>query len=221
MKIEVVKNILESNDRTANEVMELLMEKKIYALNLLSSAGSGKTTLLENIIPMLKQNFRIAVIEGDLFTTADAERIDKLGIPVVQINTEGGCHLDAYMIKDALLKFNLDEIDFVIIENVGNLVCPAEFYVGEDEKMALLTVTEGNDKPAKYPLIFEKSSVVVLNKCDLIEYTNFSKTQFEKDIASINPKAITFSISAINQDTLHELADYITAKVRTKNESSL
>ena len=221
MKIEVVKNILESNDRTANEVMELLMEKKIYALNLLSSAGSGKTTLLENIIPMLKKNFRMSVIEGDLFTTADAERIDKLGIPVVQINTEGGCHLDAYMIKDALLKFNLDEIDFVIIENVGNLVCPAEFYVGEDEKMALLTVTEGNDKPAKYPLIFEKSSVVVLNKCDLIEYTNFSKTQFEKDIASINPKAITFSISAINQDTLHELADYITAKVRTKNESSL
>ena len=155
MKIPVVKNILEANERISLELKEMFDQKGILVINLMSSPGAGKTSLLERTIEALKDKVRLAVIEGDIQTTIDAERIGRYGIPTVQINTHGACHIDGNMVKDALPSLNLDEIDILIVENVGNLVCPAEFKVGEDYKVMILSVTEGEDKPAKYPLMFQ------------------------------------------------------------------
>ncbi|HEX9859987.1 MAG TPA: hydrogenase nickel incorporation protein HypB, partial [Nitrospirota bacterium] len=146
-----------------------------------------KTTLLEKTIAALKDRYAIGVIEGDVATTADAERIEKAGVPVVQINTGSACHLDGSMIRGALEEFDLDSLDLLIVENVGNLVCPAEFNLGERHKVMLLSVAEGDDKPLKYPLMFRESTALVINKTDLIPYTNFDMDKATKDSLSINP----------------------------------
>jgi len=182
----------------------------------MSSPGSGKTSILEKVIGRLKNELRIAVIEGDIYTTKDAERIEAQGVEVVQINTGGACHLDGDMIKGALDELNLDAIDLLVIENVGNLVCPAEFEIGEDIKISVLSTTEGNDKPLKYPLMFEKSSAVILNKVDLIEYTNFSKEEFYKDINALNSNAKIFETSCINEKGIEELCLWINEKIMIK-----
>ena len=194
-EIKVVTNILQANDELTAINKKKLDDKKIYVINLMSSPGSGKTSILEKILVKLKADLKIAVIEGDLYTTKDAQRIEAKGVPVVQINTGGACHLDAYMIKDAISSLNLDGIELLIVENVGNLVCPAEFEIGEDIKITVLSTTEGNDKPLKYPLAFEKSGAVILNKIDLIDYTNFDKQSFYDDVRSINDKAVFFETS--------------------------
>lgn len=220
-EIKVVTNILQANDDLTAVNRKKLDEKKIYVINLMSSPGSGKTSILEKIISKLKDEIKIAVIEGDLYTTMDAERIEAKGVPVVQINTGGACHLDAYMIKDAINDLNLDGIELLIVENVGNLVCPAEFEIGEDIKITVLSTTEGNDKPLKYPLAFEKSGVVILNKIDLIEYTNFDKQRFYDDVRSINEKAIIFETSCTRNLGLDELCSWIKNKVGEKQKTSL
>jgi len=166
-EIKVVTNILQTNDEITAKNKKILDEKGIYVINLMSSPGSGKTLLLERIIAKLKNDINIAVIEGDIYTTKDAQRIEAQGVPVIQINTGGACHLDAEMIKGALNSLTLDKVDLLVIENVGNLVCPAEFEIGEDIKISVLSTTEGNDKPLKYPLMFEKSGAIILNKLDL------------------------------------------------------
>lgn len=217
-EIKVVTNILQANDELTAVNRKKLDEKKIYVINLMSSPGSGKTSILEKIISKLKDEMKIAVIEGDLYTTMDAERIEAKGVPVVQINTGGACHLDAYMIKDAINDLNLDGIELLIVENVGNLVCPAEFEIGEDIKITVLSTTEGNDKPLKYPLAFEKSGVVILNKIDLIEYTNFDKQRFYDDVRSINEKAIIFETSCTQNLGLDELCSWIKNKVGEKQK---
>lgn len=217
-EIKVVTNILQANDELTAVNRKKLDEKKIYVINLMSSPGSGKTSILEKIISKLKDEIKIAVIEGDLYTTMDAEKIEAKGVPVVQINTGGACHLDAYMIKDAINDLNLDGIELLIVENVGNLVCPAEFEIGEDIKITVLSTTEGNDKPLKYPLAFEKSGVVILNKIDLIEYTNFDKQRFYDDVRSINEKAIIFETSCTQNQGLDELCSWIKNKVGEKQK---
>lgn len=217
-EIKVVTNILQANDELTAVNRKKLDEKKIYVINLMSSPGSGKTSILEKIISKLKDEMKIAVIEGDLYTTMDAERIEAKGVPVVQINTGGACHLDAYMIKDAINDLNLDGIELLIVENVGNLVCPAEFEIGEDIKITVLSTAEGNDKPLKYPLAFEKSGVVILNKIDLIEYTNFDKQRFYDDVRSINEKAIIFETSCTQNLGLDELCSWIKNKVGEKQK---
>ncbi|HEX3018562.1 MAG TPA: hydrogenase nickel incorporation protein HypB [Caproicibacter sp.] len=217
-EIKVVTNILQANNELTAVNRKKLDEKKIYVINLMSSPGSGKTSILEKIISKLKDEMKIAVIEGDLYTTMDAERIEAKGVPVVQINTGGACHLDAYMIKDAINDLNLDGIELLIVENVGNLVCPAEFEIGEDIKITVLSTTEGNDKPLKYPLAFEKSGVVILNKIDLIEYTNFDKQRFHDDVRSINEKAIIFETSCTQNLGLDELCGWIKDKVSEKQK---
>ena len=166
----------------------------------MGSPGSGKTTLLERTLEKLSGVLHIAVIEGDLFTAKDAARIEKHGVPVVQINTAGGCHLDAPMIKKAAQKLNLDALDVIIVENVGNLVCPAEFNLGETAKAVVLSVTEGEDKPLKYPLMFKEASVAVLNKVDLLPYVNFDRAAAEHDITVLNPGIKIFGANSQTLD---------------------
>ena len=168
MEVKVMTNVLAKNDAIAEALQQKFKEKNIFVFNLMGSPGAGKTSLLEATLQDLVKDYKLAVIEGDLYTSKDAERIHALGIPVLQINTVGGCHLDAQMIESALDDLDLDELDMIIIENVGNLVCPAEFDIGEAMKVTVLSVTEGEDKPLKYPLIFKESKAVLLNKIDLL-----------------------------------------------------
>lgn len=216
-EIKVVANILHTNDEITSQNKRLLNEKGIYVINMMSSPGSGKTSLLERVISKLKDNVRIAVIEGDLYTTKDAERIEAQGVPVVQINTGGACHLDGKMIKGALDSLNLDNVDLLVIENVGNLVCPAAFELGEDIKITVLSTTEGNDKPLKYPRMFENSGAIILNKMDLLELTNFDKVEFYQDINSLNALATIFETSCVkDQDPgLDELCTWISQQVNS------
>jgi len=217
-KIKVVENILHTNDEITSQNKRLLNEKGIYVINMMSSPGSGKTSLLERVILKLKDNVRIAVIEGDLYTTKDAERIEAQGVPVVQINTGGACHLDGKMIKGALDSLNLDNVDLLVIENVGNLVCPAAFELGEDIKITVLSTPEGNDKPLKYPRMFENSGAVILNKLDLLEFTNFNKVEFYQDINSLNAHAIIFETSCVREQDqgVEELCTWIRQQINNK-----
>ncbi len=213
MEIKVMANILDKNDQLAAEINKKLAERGIFTLNLLGSPGSGKTSLLEKTIATLKDELRLAVIEGDLFTAKDAERIARQGVPVVQINTGGGCHLDANMVKGVLASLDLANIDLLIIENVGNLVCPAEFNVGEDVKVTVLSITEGEDKPLKYPLIFKQSAAVVLNKIDLLPYTSFDLATATEDIVSINPQVALIKASCRTGEGLEEWYDWLRRRV--------
>ncbi len=195
MKVKVVTRILEANDRIAEENRKRFQEAGVYVVNLMGAPGAGKTTLLERTIQALKPQLRIGVIEGDIVGSDDAERIGALDVPVVQINTGGACHLDANMISEVLSEFPLKELDLLIIENVGNLVCPAEFKVGEDMKMMVLSVAEGHDKPLKYPLMFRESSALVLNKIDLLPYMNTDMNKVRNDSLALNPKLKIFEVS--------------------------
>lgn len=220
-EIKIVTNILKANDELTAVNKKRLDEKRIYVINLMSSPGSGKTSILEKILLKLKSELKIAVIEGDLYTTMDAQRIEAKGVPVVQINTGGACHLDAYMIRDAIENLNLDGLELLIVENVGNLVCPAEFDIGEDIKITVLSTAEGNDKPLKYPLAFEKSEAVILNKIDLLEHTDFDKRKFYEDVRSINDKAVFFETSCTKDIGLDELCVWLKDKIREKQKNNI
>jgi len=215
-----MKDILGQNDAIAAALREQLAEQGVFVLNLLGSPGSGKTTLLEKTIAALNQKLRLAVIEGDLFTSKDADRIARHDVPVIQINTSGGCHLDAPMIEKALKELNTDALDLLIIENVGNLVCPAEFALGEDMKAVVLSVTEGNDKPLKYPLIFKESALTLLNKMDLVPYTDFNVAAATEDITTIHPGAAVLPVSARTGEGLAAWLDWLCARVQEKREAT-
>ena len=202
MQVEVKTNVLAKNDAIASSLQQIFIEKHIFVFNLMGSPGAGKTSLLEATLQDLAKDYNVAVIEGDLFTSKDAERIHALGVPVIQINTVGGCHLDANMIQDAISDLDLDALDMIIIENVGNLVCPAEFDIGEAVKVTVLSVTEGEDKPLKYPLIFKESKAILLNKIDLLPYVPFDKEKAIKDIRNLNPQGQVFEISCTVKDGL-------------------
>lgn len=216
MEIKVMTNILDKNDQIAAEVNQTLSSKKIFVFNLLGSPGSGKTSLLEKTIEALKGEIRMAVIEGDLFTSKDAERIDRHGVPVVQINTGGGCHLDANMVRNVLDRLDLANLDMIIIENVGNLVCPAEFNIGEDLKVTVLSITEGEDKPLKYPLMFKQAAVALLNKVDLLPYTSFDMEAAVEDITSINPAITLLSVSCRTGVGLEPWFEWLRGEVKKK-----
>jgi hydrogenase nickel incorporation protein HypB len=195
MKVKVVTRILEANDRIAEENRKKFQEAGVYVVNLMGAPGAGKTTLLEKTIQALKPHLKIGVIEGDIVGTDDAERIGALDVPVVQINTGGACHLDANMISEVLPELPLKSLDMLIIENVGNLVCPAEFNVGEDMKMMVLSVAEGHDKPLKYPLMFRESKALVLNKVDLLPYVKADINKMRNDSLALNPQLKVFEVS--------------------------
>ncbi len=202
IKVTLVKNILEANTRIAEQNRKLFADRNVMAINIMSAPGAGKTTLIERTIKALKQNFEIAVIEGDIQSTYDAEKIAATGASVVQINTGGACHLDGNMISEVVDQFDLDLIDLLIIENVGNLVCPAEFDVGENFKVMLLSIPEGDDKPLKYPLIFNESSVLLINKIDLLPYVDCSVEKIRRESLKINPDLEIFEISCRKEEGL-------------------
>jgi len=209
MNIKVLRNVLEANDQVAARIRADLAARKIIAVNLISAPGAGKTSLLERTIPLLKEHYRIGVLEGDIATTRDAERIEKLGVPVVQLLTGGACHLEATLVQRGLGELNLDAINLLIIENVGNIACPAEFDLGENAKVGILSVTEGHDKPAKYPLLFHEISALVLNKVDLLSYCDFDYAKFEADFRKLNATAPIFKLSCRTGEGLGEWTHWL------------
>ena len=216
MKVVVKADILGRNDAAAAENAVLFARRGIYALNLLGSPGAGKTSLLEQTLVELGTDLRIAVIEGDLFTTKDAARIERCGAQVVQINTSGGCHLDAAMVAAALEKIDLTALDLIVIENVGNLVCPAEFALGEDAKAVVLSITEGDDKPLKYPLIFKESAAALLNKVDILPYTSFDMASACADIRALHPGIAVLPVSCRTGEGLSAWYAWLRAQAAAK-----
>lgn len=213
LEIKLMRNILGANDEVAALNRQMFAERGVVVMNLMGSPGSGKTTLLEKTLSRLADKIKIAVIEGDLFTARDAERIERTGVNVVQINTAGGCHLDAPMIQNACASLNLSDTQLLIVENVGNLVCPAEFDIGENFKATVLSITEGDDKPLKYPLIFKESAAVVLNKIDLLEFTNFNLQAAREDLSTLHPTIKIFETSCTKGTGLDAWIDWLLAKV--------
>lgn len=212
--ITVERKVLERNDLIAEENRAAFKKHHIFVLNLLSSPGSGKTTLLERTIAGLKEKVSIAVIEGDVQTDLDAQRIKALGVPVTQIITNGGCHLEAKLVKQAMQTLKIEDSQLVIIENVGNLVCPAGYDLGEDVKVVILSVTEGEDKPLKYPAMFRNAAVCVINKIDLLPFVKCSIEALTKNALSINPQLQIFTTSCTTDEGLTEWCDWLLANVR-------
>ncbi len=195
VEVPVVRNILQANDRLAADNRKRFREAGVYVINLMSSPGAGKTSLLEKTIDALAGRLRMAVIEGDIQSSHDAERIRGKGVRAVQINTGGGCHLDANMIQAAMDSLDLQGLDLLVIENVGNLVCPAEFDLGEHDKIMILSVTEGDDKPLKYPLMFQTASVLLINKIDLLPYIDCDVQAIRDRVRQLNGNQQVFKIS--------------------------
>ena len=195
--ISVNVNVLNKNDEIADLVRADLDRRGIRMVNLLGTPGSGKTTLLEKVLTDSRiDRSTVAVIEGDLYTAKDAERMAALGVKTIQLNTEGACHLEADMIQQAISELELTGVKTIVIDNIGNLVCTAEFRLGEHVRIGVASVTEGNDKPLKYPLLFQTADLVLINKIDLAPYTNFNVEQFEADIHSLNPGAQVYPCAA-------------------------
>lgn len=219
-KIKVMEPILGANDAIADSNRKLLAAKKVFMINLMASPGAGKTSSIIHTVKGLKSKLNVAVIEGDIASQVDADLIAKEeSIPVIQINTGGSCHLDANMISGSVENFDLSNTDLIIVENVGNLVCPAEFQIGEDAKVMILSVTEGHDKPYKYPLIFKKSSALLLNKIDILPHTNFDMVEFEKIVKGLNPAIEIFKISCTTGEGIDEWIKWVEKQVRLKVQS--
>lgn len=212
--ITIEGSILEQNDRIARQNRAYLQARGIYTLNLLSSPGSGKTTLLVETLNRLKNEIRCAVIEGDQQTSNDAQRIAETQVPVVQINTPQSCHLDAFHISRALAALPLDGVQLLFIENVGNLICPASFDLGEAEKVTLMSITEGEDKPLKYPLAFHLANLLVLTKMDLLPYLHFDLELCKQNAWRVNPDLSIIATSVYSQTGLEEWCNYLRTRIR-------
>ncbi len=215
MEVKVLKDILETNDNIAAANAAKFKENNVAVLNFMSSPGAGKTTLVIKTLEAMKRaGIPLAVIDGDIASSVDADRVAAFGVPAVQINTGGACHLDANMIRNGLDKVDLASIRLLIIENVGNLVCPAEFKLGEHKKVMLLSVTEGDDKPHKYPLMFSEADALVINKIDLIGSTNFDMEGFQKTIREMNPDVEMFIVSCTSGEGLEAWDEWVVKQVR-------
>ncbi len=216
-KVKVITQILNANDQIAEENQGLLKDHRILALNLMASPGAGKTSLILQTAKALAGRARIGVVEGDVASRIDADKVASHHIPVIQINTAGECHLDAATVQKALRALPLSEIDLLFIENVGNLICPVEFQLGEELRVVVASVPEGDDKPFKYPGIFTAVNAVVLNKTDLAPYVDFSFDTIRKGIASMNRRAKLFQVSCRTGEGIPAWADWLEAQWRSKN----
>jgi hydrogenase nickel incorporation protein HypB len=216
MKIPVVQKVLQANDRLAEENRRLFEESKLTVINLVSGPGAGKTTLLGKTLQALKDRHSFGVIEGDIQSTHDAEKIASNGVPVVQINTGGACHLEANMIREAVGQLDLARLEIIIVENVGNLVCPVEFDVGEDCKVMLLSVPEGDDKPLKYPLIFEESSLLLITKIDLLPYVDFHMDTLLESALKLNPHLEIMALSCKTGEGLDRWYAWLSSRIQKR-----
>jgi hydrogenase nickel incorporation protein HypB len=217
-KIEVIQNILEANETIASRNQQLLDKHKVFAINIMSSPGAGKTSLILQTLARLKGRLNTAVIEGDVASTVDAERVQSEAKAVVQINTRNmpeSCSLMAAMIESALREMPLDNIDLILIENVGNLICPSEFTLGEHKRAVISSLPEGDDKPTKYPLIFIDADAVIINKMDLLPYVDFDIAAFRRSIEGLNPKAEVFQISCKTSEGIERWCSWVLEQVKT------
>src|SRR5213592_3667863 len=208
-KVNIAQNILAANDIIAQEIQQQLAARGIRTINVMSSPGAGKTTLLERTIERLRGQLGIGVIEGDIETSADAERIEAAGAETVQINTRGACHLEAHMIRDALEEIDLTHISLLVIENIGNLVCPSAWNLGEDMRVVVVSTTEGDDKPAKYPQMFAASQVMIVNKLDLLPYVDYDVEKVKRHALAINPHLRIFEMSCHTGAGLDAWCDWL------------
>ena len=216
MKIDMHSQpILDKNNRQAQANRQLFAQKREFVLDLLASPGSGKTSTILATIEALRDEFNIAVIEGDIASNVDAVKISAQGIAAVQVNTGGACHLDSQMIRQAVEVLDLDKLDLIIIENVGNLVCPTDFDLGENAKVMILSVPEGDDKPLKYPGVFQAAEAIILNKVDTMPVFNFDNEAFTSAVAQLNPEAPIFPISATKSEGVEAWADWLRARIES------
>lgn len=213
--LDVKKDILDANDILAENLKSRFEKSRVFVMNLMSSPGAGKTSVILKIIDHLAKKHRIRVIEGDIASDVDARRVEAMNVDVVQINTRGACHLDANMILGATEKLGLDGSGLLIIENVGNLVCPAEFKLGEHVKVMILSVPEGDDKPLKYPLMFTESDALILNKIDLLPYTDFNMENLRQIVVAMNPRISIFPLSAKTGEGVGEFVAWLDEKIRS------
>jgi hydrogenase nickel incorporation protein HypB len=210
--VTIERKVLEKNDAFAAMNRDALVRQGVFTINMVSSPGAGKTTLLERTIAHLGGALSLAVVEGDVQTDLDAQRVAKYGVPVVQIVTNGGCHLEARLVHDAISRLDLSTTDVLVIENVGNLVCPANFDLGEDLKVVVLSVTEGDDKPLKYPAMFQRASVLVINKVDLVPYVDADVSTIRRNARLANPDLQIFETSCRSGDGIAEWAEWLAAQ---------
>lgn len=211
--VKIERKVLAKNDAIASEIRGKFEENGVYAINMVSSPGSGKTSLVEKIIENFSGRVNISVIEGDVQTDLDAQRVSAYNVPVVQIITNGGCHLEANLVNDSLKNLDLVQTDLLIIENVGNLVCPAGYDLGEDIKVVVISVTEGDDKPLKYPKMFINSKVLVINKTDLLPYVNCNIEQLKQNALKINPALQVFEVSCTTGEGIGKFCDFLESSI--------
>ena len=216
MEIKVVRQIMEWNEDCSAEIKQLLKDNHVLMVNVMGSPGAGKTSLTIELSARLAPNYRVGVIEGDVAGQIDARRIAALGIPVVQLNTDGACHIEAMSIKNILPHFDLQQIDVLFVENIGNLVCPAEFNIGEDLRLALLSIPEGDDKVEKYPLLFSVTDALILHKYDMMPHFAFDDSKVEAQTKAINPAVSVFRVSVPQGGGLAELAQWLAGKIAAK-----
>lgn len=214
MEIKVLHQVMDWNEDVSEEVKAVLAARHICMINVMGSPGAGKTSLITALINRLKEDFRIGVIEGDIAGQVDAERIASLGIPAVQLNTDGACHIEAMSIQHILPELPLDDLDVIFVENIGNLVCPAEFRIGESLRLTLLSIPEGDDKVEKYPLMFTDTDCLVLNKYDMIPYFDFNEARVSANYETVNPGAPLFKVSSRSGDGIDGLAEFIAEHAR-------
>ncbi len=215
-KINIEEKILSKNIKKADALRDLFKKKRVFVMNLVSSPGSGKTSILESTLIGIKNKYNIGVIEGDLQTENDAKRIRKTGIDAIQINTGGACHLEAGGIEKALVNFDLDKLDLLVIENVGNLVCPASFDLGEDCKVVVVSTPEGEDKPAKYPSMIRVASAMIINKIDLLAYLDFDINKCIDFAKGINPDLDFFNVSCKTGEGISTWTNWLTKQINDK-----
>ena len=213
MEIKVMHQVMEWNEDVSDAVKAELAEHQVCLINVMGSPGAGKTSMIVSLINRLRETYRIGVIEGDIAGQVDADTIHAMGIPVVQLDTDGACHIEAMSIQHLLKEFSLPDLDIILVENIGNLVCPAEFNIGENFRIALLSVPEGDDKVVKYPLMFATTDALVLNKFDMQPYFDFDDQKVEADAKGVNPNVNVFRVSSRTGDGLGELTEWISNKV--------
>lgn len=217
--ISIVEKVHSANDQLASQNKQQLDLAALFSLNIMASPGAGKTSLIERTLPMLKSEYKIAAIDGDVATSIDADRAAEAGATAVQINTGGQCHIDAHMLQTALMELDLEKFDLLLVENVGNLICPASFKLGTDKNILIASIPEGDDKPYKYPAMYQDVDALIINKIDLLPYVKFDMEYFQKGVQMLNPDLITFPISCTTGEGIEEWVNWVKDHIKDKKVS--